>query len=62
MDETVPMMSDPAHGLNTYYSVIPDLNAGPEFVWAIGPNADVAAKQEEVRDTWKAYIDAANNR
>ena len=60
MDETVPMMSDPAHGLNTYYSVIPDLNAGPEFVWSVGPNADIAALQEQVRDTWKAYIDAAN--
>jgi hypothetical protein len=60
MDETVPMMSEPEHGINTYYSVIPDLNAGPEFVWSVGPNADIAALQEQVRDTWKAYIDAAN--
>ena len=59
-DETIPMMSEPEHGTVTYHAVIPDMNAGPEFIWAIGPNADVAAAQEAIRDTWKAYIDAAN--
>jgi hypothetical protein len=59
-DETIPMMSEPEHGTVTYHAVIPDMQAGPEFIWAIGPNADVAAAQEAIRDTWKAYIDAAN--
>jgi len=59
-DETIPMMSEPEHGTVTYHAVVPDMNAGPEFIWNIYGGCDVAAAQEAIRDTWKAYIDAAN--
>ena len=59
-NETIPMMVEAAHGTVAYHGLIPDLNLGPDFQWGIGPNADVAAAQEAIRDTWKSYVDAAN--
>jgi ABC-type glycerol-3-phosphate transport system substrate-binding protein len=59
-NETIPMMVSAEHGTVAYHGLIADLNLGPDFVWGIGPNADVAAAQETIRDTWKTYIDAAN--
>ncbi len=60
--ETIPMMSEPEHGTVTYHAIIPDIKPGDDFIYKIGPGADVAAAQEAIRDTWKAYIEAANNK
>ena len=59
-DETIPMMSEPAHGTIAYHGMIPNLNLGPDFVWGIGPNTVVSEAVEAIRDTWKSYVDDAN--
>ena len=60
VDETITMMSEPAHGTVAYHDVIPNLQSGPELTWSIAPNADVAALTEAIAGTWKAYVDEAN--
>ena len=60
VDETIVMMMSEDHGTVAFHGLIPQLDLGPQFVWGIGPNADVAAAQEAIRDTWKSYIDDAN--
>ncbi len=59
-DETIPMMSDPAHGTIAYHGMIPKLDLGPDFVWGVGPNTVVSEAVEAIRDTWKQYVDDAN--
>ena len=60
VDETITMMSEPAHGTVAYHAIIPNLQSGPELTWSITPGADVAALTEAIAETWKAYIDEAN--
>ena len=60
VDETITMMSEPAHGTVAYHDIIPNLQSGPELTWSIAPNADVAALTEAIAGTWKAYVDEAN--
>ena len=60
VDETIAMMSEPVHGTVAFHGLIPNLDLGPDFVWGIGPNSVVSEAQEAIRDTWTAYIDAAN--
>ena len=60
VDETITMMSEPAHGTVAYHTIIPNLQSGPELTWSITPGADVAALTEAIAGTWKAYIDEAN--
>ena len=60
LEETIPMMTEPAHGTIAFHGMIPDLNLGPDFVWGIGPNSVVSEAVEAIRDTWKSYVDAAN--
>ena len=60
VDETIAMMSEPAHGTIMYHEIIPNLQSGPELTWSVGPNADIAALTEAIAGTWKAYVDEAN--
>jgi len=59
-EETVPMMSQPEHGMVTYASMIPGLNSGEDFTWKFGPGADVSAIVEGVHESWNTLIDQAN--
>ena len=54
------MMSESTHGTIAHHGLIPDLDLGPQFVWNIGPNSVVSEQVEAIRDTWKGYVDAAN--
>lgn len=60
VDETIAMMSESAHGTIAHHGLIPNLNLGADFVWNIGPNSVVSEQVEAIRDTWKGYVDAAN--
>ena len=60
VDETITMMMSPDHGTVAFHGLIPNLNLGPDFVWNIVPNCVVSEKIEAIRDTWKAYVDEAN--
>jgi hypothetical protein len=59
-NETIPMMVSAEHGTVAYHGLIPDLNLGPDLTWSVVANADISALTEAIRDTWKAYVDAAN--
>lgn len=56
--ETVPMIS--THGGIAYHGVVPNMDLGEGFLWAIGPGADVSSVIDGVRDKYKAYINEAN--
>ena len=60
VDETITMMMNPEHGTIAFHGLIPNLNLGPDFVWNIVPNCVVSEQIEAIRDTWKAYVDEAN--
>ena len=60
VDETITMMSEPAHGTIAYHAIIPNLSSGSELTWNIVPGADVAAVTEAIAGTWQAYVDEAN--
>lgn len=42
-----------------YHSFIPGINDG-DLYWSINAETTPAARMEELRDSWQAYIDAAN--
>ena len=58
VDETLAMMRE--KGIITYHGVVPNLQLGPDLTYNIGIGTDVTATVEAIRDTWKGYIDAAN--
>ena len=60
VDETITMMMSPDHGTVAFHGLIPNLNLGSDFVWNITPNCVVSEQVEAIRDTWKAYVDEAN--
>ena len=60
VDETITMIMDPEHRTIAFHGLIPNLNLGPDFVWNIVPNCVVSEQIEAIRDTWKAYVDEAN--
>ncbi len=60
VDETLTMMMESEHGVIQYHGLVPNLQIGPDFVWSVGPNADISALVEAIRDTWKQYIEDAN--
>ena len=60
LEETIPMMMEGEHGTIAFHGLIPNLNLGPDFVWNIAPGAVVSEQVEAIRDTWKAYVAAAN--
>ena len=60
VDETIPMMMEEEHGTIAYHGLIPQMDIGPQLVWNIAPGAVVSEQVEAIRDTWKAYIEAAN--
>ena len=60
LDETLPMMSEPAHGMITYGGMIPDLATGPDLIWGINGDAKVSEAVDAIVDSWQAYVDAAN--
>ena len=60
VDQTIAMMSEAEHGTIAFHGMIPSLSLGSDFVWGIGPNTDVSAAVEAIRETWKSYVDAAN--
>ena len=60
VDETITMMMSPEHGTVAFHGLIPNLNLGSDFVWNITPNCVVSEQVEAIRDTWKAYVDEAN--
>lgn len=60
VDETITMMMSPEHGTIAFHGLIPNLNLGPDFVWGVVPNTVVSEAVEAIRDTWKAYVDEAN--
>lgn len=59
VSETCTMMCQ--KGMVTYHGLIPNLDMGAPFLWAMGPFTEsVNAILEGNRDTYKAYIDEAN--
>ena len=60
VDETIVMMMDEDHGTIAYHGLIPGLNLGEDFVWNIAPGAVVSEQVEAIRETWKSYVDEAN--
>lgn len=63
VDETLAMMRMPSSSVNAYHTVIPDLVEGEQFTWKIGPgSAPVSTAIEAIADTWKSYVDAANEK
>lgn len=60
VDETLAMMREAEYGMITYHGVIPNLSLGSDFTWGINVGSVVSEKVEAIRDTWKGYIDAAN--
>ena len=46
-------------GMLAYQNVIPQVDFGNDFIWGIGPGAVVSEKVEAIRETWKAYAEAA---
>ena len=60
VDETITMMMQEDHGTIAFHGLIPNMDIGPDFVWNIAPGSVVSEQVEAIRDTWKAYIDEAN--
>ena len=58
VDETFAMMTE--KGVISYQGVIPSLDFGPDFIWGFGKGVVVSEAVEGIRDTWKSYVDAAN--
>lgn len=59
VDETYKMML--TKGMITYEGVLPQLQIGPDFLWGAGAKgAVISEKVEAIRDTWKGYVEAAN--
>ena len=58
VDETLVMMRE--KGTVAYHGLIPNLSLGSDFVWGIGWYTTVSESVEAIRDTWKAYVDEAN--
>ncbi len=61
-DETVPMMSEAAHGMITFDGMIPGLETGPQFTWNIYAGCDVSAAIESAAESWKTFVDTANGK
>lgn len=49
------------NGTSTYHDMIPNLDLGPDLIWGMSKDNTPAQKAEAIRDTWAAYLDAANN-
>jgi len=60
VEETITMMSEPAHGTIAYHNVIPYLQSGSELTWSIMPGANISALTKNIASTWKAYVNEAN--
>ena len=60
VDETIVMMSE--KGAVTYHDSIPDLDMGAPFLYNFGSWTVVSEVLDGVRDSYKAYIDAANGK
>lgn len=58
VDETFTMMLE--KGKVTYHGVIPQLDFGEPFLWKFSKGAVVSEIVEGISDTWKSYVDAAN--
>lgn len=58
VDETFRMMTE--KGNVAYHNVVPSLDFGPDFIWGFGKGVVVSEAVEKIRDTWKSYVDAAN--
>lgn len=58
VDETFKMMTE--KGTIAYHNVVPSLDFGPDFIWSFGKGVVVSEAVEKIRDTWKSYVDAAN--
>lgn len=58
VDETFEMMK--TKGMIAYHGVIPNVDFGNDFLYGIAPGAVVSEKVEAIRETWKAYAEAAN--
>ena len=53
------------NGHITYHDNVPNVSLGEQLFWKIGSYGaadEIAAAEEAIRETWKAYIDEANNR
>ncbi len=53
------------NGRITFHDNVPNINLAEQFLWKFGaaPSPDeLSACEEAVRESWKAYIDEANNR
>jgi hypothetical protein len=60
LEETLPLMADPAHGAVSYHDLIPGLATGPDLTWSIGVNADVSAAIDGAKTKWDTAIAKAN--
>ena len=52
------------NGRITFHDNVPNVSLGEQFFWKIGSYGaadEIAAAEEAIRETWKAYIDEANN-
>lgn len=60
LEETIPMMMEGEHGTIAFHGMIPNLDLGPQLVWSIAPGSVVSEQVESIRNTWIAYVAAAN--
>ncbi len=60
VDETAAMMME--KGMITYHGIIPDLDTGDPFLYQFYSGCDVSANVEAIRESWKNYIDKANQK
>lgn len=58
VDLTIARMME--NGMITYHSMIPELSLGEDVIWGISKDSTPAQQAEAIRNTWAAYLDAAN--
>lgn len=58
-EETIGYMGE--NTVMMMHGFVPGIKVGDDFFWAINKENTPAAQAESIRDTWKAYIDAANS-
>ena len=60
VDETIVMMRSADYGMITYDGMIPNLQRGNDFTYSFGSWSVVSESVDAIKDTWQAYVDAAN--
>jgi len=60
VDLTITRMMET--GVASYHDMIPNLSLGEDLIWGISKDSTPAQQAEAIRNTWAAYLDAANSK